>query len=527
MDQIRFQGRPNSRSPNSFPRNSSQSRKSTPLIVISVAGVFALLFFCYLFLFSEKDSEKYRIIIDGGSTGTRIHVFRYRVVGGNPMFDFGKGGLASMKVGPGLSAYADDPDAAGLSIVRLLEFVKGNVPQKLWGETEIRLMATAGLRLLDIGVQEQILESCRRVLRESKFNFHDDWASVISGSDEGVYAWVIANYALGTLGGHPLQTTGIIELGGASAQVTFVSSEPMPPEFSRTIKFGNTSYNLYSHSFLHFGQNVAFNSLRESLMSRYLELAAESINKGIHVDPCSPKGYIHDRETWKLSPGSLAEKNEFETSLQSKGNFSECRSAALMLLQKEKEKCSYDHCYLGSAFMPKLEGNILATENFFYTSKFFGLRPKAFLSNLVMAGQHFCGQDWSRLKSRYQSVNEEDLVHYCFSSAYIVALLHDSFGIALDDDRISFANQVENIPLDWALGAFILQSTEGLNVQHHDHSWIITFISDDSPTLLSLVAITLLLMFIAWTISKWRKPQMKTVYDLEKGRYIVTRVARR
>ena len=42
-----------------------------------------------------------------------------------------------------------------------------------------------------------------------------------TGSDEGVYAWVVANYALGTLEGDPLQTTGIIELGGASAQVQF------------------------------------------------------------------------------------------------------------------------------------------------------------------------------------------------------------------------------------------------------------------------------------------------------------------
>ncbi|KAM1549325.1 hypothetical protein ACFX1Z_010394 [Malus domestica] len=39
------------------------------------------------------------------------------------------------------------------------------------------------------------------------------------GSDEGLYAWVVANHALGTLGGDPMQTTGIIELGGASAQL--------------------------------------------------------------------------------------------------------------------------------------------------------------------------------------------------------------------------------------------------------------------------------------------------------------------
>ncbi|XP_070665789.1 probable apyrase 6 isoform X2 [Malus domestica] len=64
-----------------------------------------------------------------------------------------------------------------------------------------------------------------------------------------------------------MQTTGIIELGGASAQVTFVSSEPVPPEFSRAVKFGNVTYNLYSHSFLHFSQNVAYDSLKEGIVS--------------------------------------------------------------------------------------------------------------------------------------------------------------------------------------------------------------------------------------------------------------------
>lgn len=33
-----------------------------------------------------------------------------------------------------------------------------------------------------------------------------------------------------------------------------MSNEPVPSEFSRTISFGNVSYSLYSHSFLHFGQ---------------------------------------------------------------------------------------------------------------------------------------------------------------------------------------------------------------------------------------------------------------------------------
>ncbi|KAM1549324.1 hypothetical protein ACFX1Z_010393 [Malus domestica] len=51
------------------------------------------------------------------------------------------------------------------------------------------------------------------------------------------------------------------------SQVTFVSSEPVPPEFSRAVKFGNVTYNLYNHSFLHFGQNVAYDSLKEGIVS--------------------------------------------------------------------------------------------------------------------------------------------------------------------------------------------------------------------------------------------------------------------
>ncbi|TQD78247.1 hypothetical protein C1H46_036192 [Malus baccata] len=538
MDPVKLQIRPITRS-NLFSRSPKHNPRSSLLIFASVAIALALTV-CY-FLVSARDSinfgtKRYGIVIDGGSTGSRIHVFGYGDDGGNgAVFDFGKDGLASMRVNPGLSAYAEDPESAGGSLRELVEFGKGRVPKEHWAETEIRLMATAGLRLLDLGVQNRILNSCRKVLRGSGFKFRDEWASVITGSDEGLYAWVVANHALGTLGGDPMQTTGIIELGGASAQyileknasstmlleenpadnewvndnkgisqVTFVSSEPVPPEFSRAVKFGNVTYNLYSHSFLHFGQNVAYDSLKEGIVSGDFDSAAESLQERMSSDPCTPKGYSHKMQSSKLSPSSLVGKNRHLSALQSRGNFSECRSAAKIMLQKGKEKCAYQHCDIGSTFIPKLRGKILATENFFYTSKFFGLAPKAFLSDLMMAGQQFCGEDWSKIKKRWPTLDEEALLHYCFSSAYAVALLHDSLGLALDDERIGFANQVGSIPLDWALGAFILQSTSDLDVGHSD--WLTTI--------------------IVWSVSKWRKPQLKTIYDLEKGRYIVTRVSK-
>ncbi|KAK9074594.1 hypothetical protein SSX86_007192 [Deinandra increscens subsp. villosa] len=535
---LKFRPNQSLRSTNLFSRNQKQQQpprftKSNVFVIGFVALVCASV--SYLYLNSCNPVEKrYRIVIDGGSTGSRIHVFEYTVKDEVPVFDFSdKSGLNSMRVSPGLSAFAEDSNVAGESLLEVLEFARKRIPKENWGETEVRLMATAGLRMLDLSVQERILESCRKVLRTCGFAFQDDWASVISGSDEGVYAWVVANYALGTLGGDPRETTGIIELGGASAQVTFFPSEPIPPEFSQTIKFGNVSYSLYSHSLLEFGQNVAFDLVRQSNLAKVpyvgsfnlisVYVATETLGSKEPLDPCSPKGYKHNSIIENAIPSSLVENNVQSSVLQASGNFSECRSASLTLLQKGKEDCAYDQCYIGSTYIPKLEGKFLATENIFHTSKFFGLSPKTFLSELAVAGKQFCEADWSKLKSKYPKLNNEDLHRYCFSSAYIVALLHDSLGIALDDGRIEYANQVDNIPLDWAFGAFIFQIARDLDIKQLYPPKSI--LDADSSTLGGLVFV-IFLLFAVYYVSKWRKPNVKTIYDLEKGKYIFTRVAR-
>ncbi|KAL8150164.1 hypothetical protein V2J09_019972 [Rumex salicifolius] len=504
------------------PRNLSSSSLKSKLVTVSLVAISALIFFVVVFRYwSADDGPKFRIIIDGGSTGTRIHVFEYRVEGGTPKFDFGPGGLGSMRVSPGLSAYADFPEDAGRSLMELLEFGKKRVPEQFWTETEISLMATAGLRLLDSKLQERILESCRGVLSFSGFKFRSDWASVISGSDEGLYAWVVANYAVGSLGGDPKETTGIIELGGASAQVTFVPKETPPSVFSHSITYTNITYTLYSHSLLEFGQNVAYDSLKELIVSGGLPSTDEAPMKGLVIDPCTPKGYPLDSKTKDSSLTPSAHK--YSTSFQARGNFSDCRAAALTLLHQKKEQCSYQHCSVGSTFIPKIEGKFLATENFFHTSKFFGLPPELLLSDIMTAGKRFCENDWSSIRKEHPSAEDEALLQICFSSAYIVAFLHDSLGIALDDRRIKYTNNVDNVPLDWALGAFILQSSTTMNTNHLD--WIPTLHSEDFSTLLLILLGSGILMFVAWSFSKWRKPCLKTIYDLEKGRYIVTRIS--
>lgn len=93
----------------------------------------------------------------------------------------------TMKVNPGLSAYKDNPEQAGESLKELLDFARRRIRADIWGVTEVRLMATAGMRLLDAGVQEKILESCRNVLRISGFMFRKNWATVITGMSSMFY----------------------------------------------------------------------------------------------------------------------------------------------------------------------------------------------------------------------------------------------------------------------------------------------------------------------------------------------------
>lgn len=65
--------------------------------------------------------------------------------------------------------------------------------------------------------------------------------------------------------------------------------------------------------------------------------AAESVQAGISsLDPCTPSGYSHGVQSGMLPSGALSLKSASLSTLHARGNFSECRSAALMLLQKGK-----------------------------------------------------------------------------------------------------------------------------------------------------------------------------------------------
>ncbi|KAL2653869.1 hypothetical protein R1flu_021997 [Riccia fluitans] len=485
-------------------RGRSSSRRNT---WVFLGSLLLISFFLYVISLSKGISHFHRgpgsntgyaVIIDAGSTGSRLHVFQYIKEGSIPFLMVkGKESL-SLKTRPGLSSFASNPDAAGTSLAKLVKFAKENVPKKVRASTPLYLMATAGLRILDKDVQDVILDSCRNELRTAGFVFKDEWASVITGIDEGIYAWVAANYALGTLGGDPQETTGIVELGGASVQKVSL------------LRLSGMSCTL---------GEAAWESLLQMITSGVLKTTRTESEDGDEVvDPCTPTGYVFKRNSLISEVTNDQSVQDTLPSIRAAGNFSECRRAALALLQKGQDGCLYKKCAIGAAFVPDLRGKFFATENFYYTSEFFGLPSTTSLAEMELAGQHFCGEDWLSLQQNHQGMDKEALLKYCFSTAYIVALLHDTLGVDMRDDRLRFTNRVGEVPLDWALGALIVHM-ENDNFGEIPPVW---YFGDKAFIIFAVLGCMVILGFVVWMIMRIRRPQVKTIYDLEKGRYFTT-----
>lgn len=85
--------------------------------------------------------------------------------------------------------------------------------------------------------------------------------------------------------------------------------------------------------------------------------------------------------------------------------------------------------------------------------------------------------------------------------------------------RIGFADSTGGSPLDWTLGAFVQQTVYQPELDPENLPNIAT---SDTLTFILLFAIVVLVILSVFYVSNWRKPRSKTIYDLEKGRYIVT-----
>ena len=148
-----------------------------------------------------RPSQQYALMIDAGSTGSRIHVydFAFCSTSNDPKLDAQS--LPTLRhegffqLQPGLSAYSGRPREAAESLRPLLEEAVKAIPKSDRPCTPIAVKATAGLRLLGAAESQAILLEVSRWLKaEWPFSVVADGVTIMDGRDEGVYAWITINY---------------------------------------------------------------------------------------------------------------------------------------------------------------------------------------------------------------------------------------------------------------------------------------------------------------------------------------------
>lgn len=171
----------------------------------------------------ETPTPAYLAVIDAGSSGTRLTLF-----GDDPSSLVPVEIMQARQRTAGISSFAPDPDQAGpLAITPLIDQLQTYLAQSgiAPANVPIALLATAGMRNVrrdNPTTAQAILTSTAAAIERAG---HPIAANMIlPGVQEATLAWLDANAIAGTLQ-NARRTFGIIEIGGASAQVAFRSNQ--------------------------------------------------------------------------------------------------------------------------------------------------------------------------------------------------------------------------------------------------------------------------------------------------------------
>ncbi|CAL4930791.1 unnamed protein product [Urochloa decumbens] len=403
----------------------------------------------------EDGPNKYAVIFDAGSSGSRVHVYCFDE--NLDLVPIGKEIELFKQKKPGLSAYAKDPQEAAESLISLLEEAEKVVPAELRKQTPVRVGATAGLRALGTERSEEILQAVRELLRDkSSFKSQPDWVTVLDGSQEGSFQWVTINYLLGKLGKPYSNTVGVVDLGGGSVQMAYAISEKdavKAPEvadgedsYVKKLLLKGTTYYLYVHSYLHYG-----------LLAARAEIL--KAGEGNDYSDCMLEGH-HG----KYSYGD----NTFEASGSPSGaSYSKCRALAVRALKVDEPACTHMKCTFGGVWNG---GGGDGQKNLFVASFFFDRAAEAGFVNPEAAtakvkpsdfeenARRVCKLNVKDAKATYPDVSEENIPYLCIDLVYQYTLLVDGFGVDPYQD-ITLVKKVPHgdsyVEAAWPLGSAI------------------------------------------------------------------------
>ncbi|MCJ1354102.1 MAG: Guanosine-diphosphatase [Icmadophila ericetorum] len=416
-------------------------------------------------------------MIDAGSTGSRIHVYRFNNCGPTPELekeDFQM--TEKRKGGAGLSAYPDDPEAAAKSLDPLMEVAMQNVPDKYKSCSPIAVKATAGLRLLGPEKSDRILDAVRAHL-ETQYPFpvvskEKNGIVIMEGKDEGVYAWITTNYLLGRIGGPDNNpTAAIFDLGGASTQIVFQPTYPtlsngLPEKMAEgdhkyDLNFGGRHFELYQHSHLGYGLMSARESVHKAILQTLADSHANkddlSWTKSPIVNPCIAPNTTLDVDV-KLDDGSVLSAHFVGPTIPSPA---QCRFFAEKILHKDLP-CTLSPCSFNGIHQPSIASTFPSSQEIYIFSYFydrtaplgmpesFSIRELKQLTENVCAGEE---KGWGVFEGVDGALEElRGRPEWCLDLNFMLGLLHTGYEMG-EGREVRIAKKIKDNELGWCLGA--------------------------------------------------------------------------
>lgn len=402
-----------------------------------------------------KPVEQYVVMIDAGSSGSRVHVYRFSNCHKAPELL----GEEFLMIEPGLSSYAPDAEAAARSLDPLLRVALLAVPEESRSCTPIAVKATAGLRKLGEESAAQILAAVRNYLADFPFPIVEGGVEIMSGEDEGVYAWVTANYLLGNIGTpDKTPTVAVFDLGGGSTQLVFEPTfkgglKMQEGDHKYGMQFGGRKFELYQHSYLGYGLNEARAKINQAVFDSQVQRTG--VTRTVYRHPCLPPStQVVDSVHSDGTPLTITFEGPSVYSPM------QCRAFAEKILEKEKA-CALPPCAFNGVHQPMFhdsfpEDSDLYIFSFFYdrTSPLgmpssFNLQELRLLTALVCQGE--------TAYSAFEAVDGavDALIQnpqWCTDLNYIEALLGTGYEIKGHRD-VKIAKKINGNELGWCLGA--------------------------------------------------------------------------
>jgi len=439
----------------------------------------------------------YHIILDGGSTGSRLHIYEFtrsshtNITSCNRRF--------STKVEIPLSSFASSHNASiAQHLLPLFYRAAEVIPAQYHSTTRVHYQATAGMRLLSPQIQEKIYDALfEGFLEDEGFAFGSSLdrnnIGTLGGRSEAFNGALAANYLEGIIdvnlqlthnvedGGETVEgPLGALDMGGASMQIVYLPDPHDGHDGHSSAKCGGdgniTSFSnhrlceeeFYSESYLSYGADQfrerlwdewILDSLRRQRQSQQKGDYKEEGTKGLS-NPCFFKGYT-------------AEYNGYI--LHGTGDAEECAMQIRRLIQSLDSSTgnttgtisTHDRSLVGGIEHPPIRGKFFAMALFYFSldclrelsnNDALSLSwPTPTVEELGDALDGLCSRKWhgdlEEIKNDSHAFTSASVLpHRCFESVYMVTLLTDGFRFHPQSRDITFTYLVRDNEVEWSLG---------------------------------------------------------------------------